>query len=443
MPQNPSTRLLDSVAAIAAGFPKILRGLRRWFALWLLLLLVVWLLIACQDGQQRKKVFLVGFDGLSTEVLDGLLAKGECPNFAKLRRRGVTLQVTSFGAMLSPVIWTTVITGKMPEKHGITDFFQQRSAKGKMFFQVSSHNRRVKALWNIAPERGLRVGVVNWWASYPCEDIDGIMVSKNFAEGFAKLGVKSPESVCPETFRQRIDWIPDQVGREYDKLADLHNLAYPAESRTHLLQDETVFRVFERMYLEAGLQVFAVYFWQLDQMEHIYFHAYDRSPVHGDDRVQKRRKRVLRYSPRILTDYYRYYDSLLGRIMRYMDKNSLLVLVSDHGFGIRETDGVPWHKQDTYGFLYTPGTFLVPGQTMTDVKMTDYLPTILLYLGLPQADDMDGQALRQAFTTDFLADCCKQKIDSYDNGFVVPHKDVPNPIQKDQLKNLKTLGYIK
>ena len=57
-------------------------------------------------------------------------------------------------------------TGKVPLKHGIKSFAYKDDA-GEQHLFLSSH-RKAHALWNIASDRGLRVGVVNWSTDY-CE----------------------------------------------------------------------------------------------------------------------------------------------------------------------------------------------------------------------------------------------------------------------------------
>ena len=42
---------------------------------------------------------------------------------------------------------------------------------------MTSDLRRVKALWNIASDRGLDVAVVGWWATWPPETVRGSIVS--------------------------------------------------------------------------------------------------------------------------------------------------------------------------------------------------------------------------------------------------------------------------
>ena len=71
------------------------------------------------------KVVLVGVDGASWKVLGPMIKGGELPTFARLKAEGASQ--TNFSTLKvaeSPLVWTTVVTGVRPKRHGITDFVQ-------------------------------------------------------------------------------------------------------------------------------------------------------------------------------------------------------------------------------------------------------------------------------------------------------------------------------
>ena len=65
---------------------------------------------------------MLGIDGLEPSVIDLLLAEGKLPAFAKLRREGAYGRLQSMKPLLSPIIWTTVATGRLPDAHRIGHF---------------------------------------------------------------------------------------------------------------------------------------------------------------------------------------------------------------------------------------------------------------------------------------------------------------------------------
>lgn len=78
-------------------------------------------------------VLVIGLDGASLDLVDELRAESKLPTFARLMRSGVSGPLQSLAArrlhsqntrsgFWSPVVWSSIATGKIPEKHGIRDF---------------------------------------------------------------------------------------------------------------------------------------------------------------------------------------------------------------------------------------------------------------------------------------------------------------------------------
>ena len=109
-------------------------------------------LAACggSERSQRAPTLLFAVDGLEWDVLLPLVQRGEAPAFAELMARGVFGELQTLKPTWSPVIWTTIATGKGPEKHGIEGFVYAAEVDGQMEPRVfNSGHRRTKAFWNI------------------------------------------------------------------------------------------------------------------------------------------------------------------------------------------------------------------------------------------------------------------------------------------------------
>jgi hypothetical protein len=130
----------------------------------------------------RDRLLIIGWDAADWKVMDPLLREGQLPNLWRLIRAGTRGNLASMDPKLSPILWTTIATGKTADKHGILNFLEP-DADGRSIRVSSSTTRRVKALWNILSQSGRRSLVVNWYASHPAEPIDGVMVSNLFQEG--------------------------------------------------------------------------------------------------------------------------------------------------------------------------------------------------------------------------------------------------------------------
>ena len=116
-----------------------------------------------------------------------------------------------------------MLTGRSPLEHGILDFTRFDPESGQRQ-PITSAERRVPAVWNIASTARRRVGVFGVWATYPAEPIDGTMISDRLFSfqhrqvapppGFAfpesaaeyKL-IWAAKRLAPNTFYKAVGWL--------------------------------------------------------------------------------------------------------------------------------------------------------------------------------------------------------------------------------------------
>jgi predicted AlkP superfamily phosphohydrolase/phosphomutase len=70
-----------------------------------------------------RKVLLVGWDAADWKVIHPLMDAGKMPNVQRLVDEGVSGQIH---AATTPMLWTSIATGKRPFKHGIHGFSERR-----------------------------------------------------------------------------------------------------------------------------------------------------------------------------------------------------------------------------------------------------------------------------------------------------------------------------
>ncbi|MCB9743657.1 MAG: alkaline phosphatase family protein [Alphaproteobacteria bacterium] len=117
------------------------------------------------------KMLVVGLDGATFELIDPMIADGELPGLAALSAGGARATLMSMEPMFSPLLWTTMATGKPPEQHGVRGF------------RTRAADLRVPRLWDIAEAEGMGVGVYKWLVSYPPRPVRGFMVPAWLAPG--------------------------------------------------------------------------------------------------------------------------------------------------------------------------------------------------------------------------------------------------------------------
>ena len=126
-----------------------------------------------------RKVLLAGWDAADWKVIRPLMEAGKMPNVQRLVRNGTTGQIATLHPALSPMLWTSIATGKRPFKHGIHGFAEP-APDGSSVRPVTNLSRTSKALWNILNQNGLRSIVIGWWPGHPAEPINGVMVSDHY-----------------------------------------------------------------------------------------------------------------------------------------------------------------------------------------------------------------------------------------------------------------------
>lgn len=157
-------------------------------AAWIGMLAVTVLTSGCTPSADHRdpKVFFLGIDGLSWTVMGRLLAAGDLPNFERLTREGAFMpDFDTMSSTASPVVWTTVATGREPTDHGITDFIE-RLPNGALI-PFTNRARKAKAIWEVAIDNGVSVGVAGWWASWPAEEVDGWIITDHANPTFSEL----------------------------------------------------------------------------------------------------------------------------------------------------------------------------------------------------------------------------------------------------------------
>ena len=126
----------------------------------------------------------------------------------------------------------------------------------------------------------------------------------------------------------------------------------------------------------------------------------------------------------IIDHYYAFIDGEIGASLAALERGDLLLVVS--GFGMQPLNPVKQafgrllgdpdfsgtHERAPDGFLLAYGTAAEPGHPQRG-SIVDVAPTVLYFMGLPVARDMDGYARADLFTSSFKAERPIAFIPSY------------------------------
>lgn len=404
------------------------------------------LLAGCGPGgrEVETRAVVIGIDGADWKLIDALAAQGGMPNLSRLRERGVWGRIETLSDVpLSPVIWTSVATGKRPSKHGITWFMVDQPDGTRV--PVRSYNRKTLAIWNILASNGLVPAVVGWWATYPAEDVgDGVIVSDGLGfHGFGRTARDGDDGskTHPAALFSTVDALipPEQqvsaefVGRFIHISADDYReeMFDPARfprrdpnNPIHLFQQYAVTAqgytaIAEQLLSTRDADLTLVYFEQVDSFSHL-FMKYVPPKLEWVEEAEFERYRD------VVTEWYRYQDELLGRLLAQIDLETTAVFVlSDHGFKsgerrILSEDVVDINKahldHETHGIFLAAGPHVRRGGEVAGASVLDITPTLLHYLGLSVGKDMDGKVLAGVFEPEFMQAHPIRYVSSYEAG---------------------------
>jgi len=410
-------------------------------------------LLACQATERAEpgRVLLVGIDGASLRLIEPLIERGALPTLARIRQEGVSGPLESLMPLQSPIIWNSIATGKRPEKHGITSFARVEADRSLHLFLGS--DRKTHALWNIASDEGLSVGVVNWWNTFPPEKINGVMISDHVhqheIESREQIAHATPTPtgvmVYPEPWDARVRAMlerPENPLSIPDPFAGNRNLPYPLASRDRLSGYFADDGFFLRLALEVESSlrpdVMFVFFPGIDRASHFLWGMTEPPELFPENLRPTPDK--FRDGARALEDYYAYTDAILGSLIANYGPDDLVVVVSDHGFefGIELGMLTGQHKTEAArdGVIFARGAGVPRGVRVEDLSVLDITPTILAWLGLPVGEDMDGRV------ADFVGIERVARIASHDGTPVEWIDSAPSGSDERILENLRALGYL-
>jgi predicted AlkP superfamily phosphohydrolase/phosphomutase/tetratricopeptide (TPR) repeat protein len=358
----------------------------------------------------KRKILILGWDAADWEVIDQLIAKGKMKTLAGLLQKGVRSAIQTLDPPISPMLWTTIATGKLPDKHGIVGFTEPDPNTG-FPRPLQGTSRKVKAFWNMAGQYGLKSNIVAWWPSHPAEPIHGVMVS-NF---FQTMSTDDPKKwpapkhcVHPPELEKELKTLrvhaqeltPPMV------LPFVPNLFHlDEESKKHIpalfkeISHATTLQSISTWLMDnTEWDITAVYFEFLDHMSHncMKFRAPFREGV--DPKKFENFKDVV-------DGAYEYQDMMLEAMLQQIDEHTAVMILSDHGFesGImrprklpKEIAG-PTNEHSEFGVFFMCGPGIKKGERIYGTSVTDVTPTLLAYLGLPVGRDMDGKVLSEVF----------------------------------------------
>lgn len=247
--------------------------------------------------KKRKRVVLVGLDGVSPSLIESLLDNCDLPALQQIFDVGAFGTLESTIPYLTPPAWTSMVTGVNPGKHGVYDFF--KLTDDLRLKCAWSTDCRSKTIWEILTVYDLKSIVLNVPMTYPPKPLEGILVSGMPAPRVASFPEKLADELSKQGYQHDIVGVEGRIGREtvdqlLSDLSDIESLR--AETCLQLMKDHD------------DWDFCMVVFYFPDRVLHFGVESMD-----------------------ILQDLFLIIDDFLRSLLSQLNSHDLLLIASDHG----------------------------------------------------------------------------------------------------------------
>ncbi|MCG2815890.1 MAG: alkaline phosphatase family protein [Candidatus Aminicenantes bacterium] len=163
----------------------------------------LWKIIRGQKAYKKSlvnRIVIVGFDGMEPTLVEKYMARGKLPNFSRLKEDGAYSRLGTTIPAISPVAWSSFMTGCHPAKHNIFDFLSRnpttylpdlssaRIGNPKRFLTLGKYRiplskpvikglRKSIPFWKILGDQGIFSTILRIPITFPPEKFKGHCIS--------------------------------------------------------------------------------------------------------------------------------------------------------------------------------------------------------------------------------------------------------------------------
>ena len=368
----------------------------------------------------KPKVVVIGVNGMELDVIRPLLLQGKMPNLSSVIKKGAYGKLRTVSAPNCPRVYSTLFTSTKPEEHGVTGFIVGG-------ITANTNMLKEEPIWSMLSKNGVTVGMANVPATFPVMPVNGYMISgmltrgKNCEDGVLcapKLSeVEGGDAVYPAALKAEL---LKNVGDFY---IDCERMPAASDLKDH--ESEVINTWLSKVQLIR------------DQQTQMFDYMLDHHPMDFTWLGQSCEDRTghwlypiapynAGYNPKInavrteaFPDQYVAFDKVLGAVLKHIDDNTYVIIVSDHGIKpLREFEDSDPHahmdhekttpviaKHDFADGDDVPGSFFAMGPGIKhdlrlmgfEASVYDIAPTILHLYGIQQPVQMRGHVLSEIF----------------------------------------------
>ena len=260
-----------------------------------------------------SKALVIGLDCAAPQwVFDRWL--DELPTIRSLTERGTFGILRSCEPPITVPAWSVMTSSRSPGALGFYGFRNRRDHSYDAMTFADSRAVRVPRVWDLLSQAGRPVVVLGVPQTYPVSEVNGVMVSCFLTPDTERSQFTFPPELKPE--------IEGLVGRY---MVDVEN--FRSEEKGRLLEQieemtDKRFRVAEHLLETRPWDLFFMVEMGTDRIHHAFWRFFDH-----EHRL---------YEPgnpyeQAVLDYYKALDEKMGRLLRFADEDTAVLVVSDHG----------------------------------------------------------------------------------------------------------------
>src|ERR1700719_3116867 len=370
----------------------------------------------------RPHVVVIGVNGMELDVIRPLLLKGAMPNLEHVINNGAYGKLRTVSAPNCPRVYSTIFTSTEPDEHGVTGFLVGG-------ITANTNMLKQEPIWSVLSRNDVTVGMANVPATFPVMPVNGYMISgmltrgKNCEDGVLcapKLSdVTGGDAVYPRTLQ------PELLKNVGDFYIDCERMPGASDlkarekevidmwlDKVQLIRDEQT-KLFDYLLTKHPTDFTMLGQSCEDRTGHW---LYPIAPYNVGYNASINSVRVEAFP-----DQYIAFDKVLGSILKHVDDNTYVIILSDHGIKpLREFENRDPHahmdhekttpviaKHDFADGDDVPGSFFAMGPGIKhnsrlmgfEASVYDITPTILHIYGIEQPKQMRGRVLTEIFDT--------------------------------------------
>ncbi len=277
------------------------------------------------------KVMMIGLDGATFTLLDPMMQRGVMPHLRSVVQQGVRADLMSTRNPLTPPAWTSMITGRSPEAHGIYDFLRPALLKdGGVFLKINDfRDNHCETVWSIVNRSGKRATSLNFYGMAPPPEVDGYIISGFVPWRHLRHGT------YPKSLYDEIRALPGfdyrdlgmDIGEEKKCVQGLHDGEHESWIELQKTRDGAWTELACHLMNKDRTELTAVVLDGPDKLQHLFWRFVDPAFAQPDGDAWHK------HISDLCIGFYRRLDANIRRMMEAAGPDTDVLFTSDHGFG--------------------------------------------------------------------------------------------------------------